>query len=325
MTTDIGRSPRTAASPEGVSLREVHFRTPDGITLAGDLRVPPDAPLPAPAVLLSPPGPAAVVDQSMITLYADTLTRAGYVTLALDPRNLGHSGGSPRQHFDGHERLCDLQAATSYLAGLNATVDPARLGVLGVSAGAVFALALAGYDARIRAFVSVCGGFVSPRTLREMLGADVFEEQRHVAFAALQRYHLTGELEYLPVVTPDGEGAFLAGIEPHPTEPFDYYGTERGVSYRFENRVTAISFLCLINFDWLGPAEFVGSRAGLLIAGNNDVYVPLDGTRDAHRRLTGPKDLLIVDGANHIDFYDNEPYLSTASDATLTWFAEHLA
>jgi pimeloyl-ACP methyl ester carboxylesterase len=324
MTTDIGSSPRAAASSEGVTLRAVHFRTPDGITLAGDLRVPEAAPLPAPAVLLSPPGPAAVVDQSMITLYADRLTRAGYVTLALDPRNLGLSGGSPRQHFDGHERLCDLQTATSYLAGLNATVDPARLGVFGVSAGAVFALALAAYDARIKAFVSVCGGFVSPRTLRETLGADAFDQQRQVAFAALQRYHLTGELEYLPVVTPDGTGAFLAGIEPHTSEPFDYYGTERGVSDRFENRVTALSLLCLINFDWLSPAEFVGSRAGLLIAGNDDVYVPLDGTRDAHSRLTGPKDLVIVDGANHIDFYDTEPYLSIASDAAQTWFAEHL-
>jgi len=63
---------------------------------------------------------------------------------------------------------------------------------------------------------------------------------------------------------------------------------------------------------WLSPADFVGARAGLLIAGTDDVYVPLEGTRAVYDRLTGPKDLIEVQGANHIDFYDQEPYVSTA-------------
>src|ERR1051326_5504014 len=103
------------AAVEGVDRRTVHVRTLDGISPAGTLRVPLDAPLPAPALLMSPPGPVAVSDQSVVAGYADRFTAAGYVTLALDPRNLGHSGGTPRQHFDMTDRLRDLQAAVSYL------------------------------------------------------------------------------------------------------------------------------------------------------------------------------------------------------------------
>jgi uncharacterized protein len=314
----------TPAPPvEGVDRRPVHVRTPEGVSLAGTLRVPQDAPLPAAAVLVSPPGPVAVSDQSVVAGYADRLTAAGYVTLALDPRNLGYSGGSPRQHFDMVDRLRDLQAAISYLSVLADMVDPARIGAFGASAGATAALVLAGYDPRIAAFVGACGGYFNPQLMRDMLG-DAYDQQRRQAAADLQRYHATGELTYVPVVTPDGAGAFLAGVEPHPTEPFDYYGTERGASDRFENRVTSISRHTLLNFDFLSPAGFMGSRAGLLLAGTDDVYVPAEGTREAHRRLTGPRELVMVQGAIHIDFYDHDPVVAKVMEATLAWFGEHL-
>jgi fermentation-respiration switch protein FrsA (DUF1100 family) len=272
---------------------------------------------------MSPPGPVAVSDQSVVAGYADRFTAAGYVTLALDPRNLGHSGGTPRQHFDMTDRLRDLQAAVSYLCTLPELVDATRIGAFGASAGATAALVLAGYDPRITAFAAACGGYFNPHLMRDLIG-DLYDEQRREAAAELQHYQATGELTYVPVVTPDGRGAFLAGIDPHPSEPFDYYGTERGASDRFENRVTTISRSSLLNFDSLSPAEFVGSRAGLLLAGSDDVYVPIEGTNEAHRRLTGPKELVLIEGANHIDVYDNAPIVAKVMEATLAWFDQHI-
>src|SRR5262249_55514308 len=120
----LGSAPVTSVSDvEAVERRSIYVQTYDGITLAGTLRVPQDAPLPAPAVLMSPPGPVAVSDQSVVAGYADRLAAAGYVTLALDPRTLGHSGGSPRQHFDMADRLGDLQVAISYLCALPDLVE----------------------------------------------------------------------------------------------------------------------------------------------------------------------------------------------------------
>lgn len=148
---------------------------------------------------------------------------------------------------------------------------------------------------------------------------------QHQLLHDVERYHATGQLDYQPIVTPDGQGAYLAGVEPHPTEPFDYYGTERGASAYFENRITRISMYSMTNFDFVTPADWMGSRAGLLIAGTDDVYVPAAGTTEVFDRLTGPKNLITVDGANHIAFYDQEPYVSTAIEATLDWFKEHLS
>jgi len=50
-----GRRFTPAAAVEGVDRRTVHIRTPGGVSLVGTLRVPPGRPLPAPAVLVSPP------------------------------------------------------------------------------------------------------------------------------------------------------------------------------------------------------------------------------------------------------------------------------
>jgi len=160
-----------------VDRRTVYIRTSAGITLAGTLRVPQEAPLPAPAVLVSPPGPVGVSDQSVVAGYADRLTAAGYLTLAVDPRNLGHSGGSPRQHFDMADRLADLQTAVSFLTTLTDLADPHRVGAFGASAGATAALVLAGYDPRISAFVGACGGYFNPQLMRDMLGDD-YDQQR---------------------------------------------------------------------------------------------------------------------------------------------------
>jgi uncharacterized protein len=259
----------------------------------------------------------------VVALYAERLTEAGYVTLAVEPRNTGRSGGSPRQHFDMSERLRDLQVAVSVMSRLP-EVDPARIGALGTSAGGSFALALAGYDVRIKAFVSVCGGAFSPRLFRETMGDKVFDDLQRQLLDGIERYHLTGELDYMPIVTPDGKDAFLAGIDPHPDEPFAYYGTARGASPHFDNRVTRISMYSMINFDFISPAEWIGSRAGLLMTGSDDVYIPAAGTAAVYERLTGPKDLVTVEGANHIAFYDQEPFVSTAMDAARQWFGTHL-
>jgi hypothetical protein len=41
-----------------------------------------------------------------------------------------------------------------------------------------------------------------------------------------------------------------------PCAPFDHYGTERGASENFENRVTVLSNYSLLNNDYLTPASW---------------------------------------------------------------------
>lgn len=83
--------------------------------------------------------------------HAQVLARAGYGVLMLDARGHGSSHGVPMDF--GWLQHRDVEAGVSFLAR-RASIDPERIGVLGVSMGAVGALEAAVGDPRIRAVVS---------------------------------------------------------------------------------------------------------------------------------------------------------------------------
>jgi dienelactone hydrolase len=106
------------------------------LSLAGRLRVPEiDGQLPAIILLHGSAGPSEREGG-----YAEPLNAAGFVTLELDqwsPRGLaGGAEGRPRTVA---ETLPDLYGARAWLAA-HPKVDPARIGVIGFSFGAVAAM-----------------------------------------------------------------------------------------------------------------------------------------------------------------------------------------
>lgn len=106
------------------------------LNIAGRLRVPEtEGRLPAVILLHGSAGPSDREGG-----YAEPLNAAGFVTLELDqwsPRGLvGGAEGRPRTV---HETLPDLYGARAWLAA-HPRVDPARIGVIGFSFGAVAAM-----------------------------------------------------------------------------------------------------------------------------------------------------------------------------------------
>ncbi|HEX9891268.1 MAG TPA: alpha/beta fold hydrolase [Actinomycetota bacterium] len=83
--------------------------------------------------------------------HAQVLARAGYGVLMLDARGHGESHGVPMDF--GWLQHRDVEAGVTFLAR-RADIDPGRIGVLGVSMGAVGALEAAVTDPRIRAVIS---------------------------------------------------------------------------------------------------------------------------------------------------------------------------
>ncbi|TQM11462.1 alpha/beta hydrolase [Pseudonocardia kunmingensis] len=308
---------------DGVALRRVVFRAPDGVELVGHLRVPAEAGGPLPAVLLSN-AMTSVKEQSVQTGYAHGLARAGFVTLTFDQRRFGESGGEPRQHEDNEDRLSDLQVAVSYLTGLTDQVLPERIAAFGVSIGGGLAMRLCAIDPRVQAFVAIAAGLTDPQRIRQLFTPDAYASALAAQTSALERYHRTGELDYLPIVRVEGVPAEQPVLFDSPIA-IEYYGSARGAVPQWENRATALSLRTILVRDTRHAADLVGPRAGMLAVGTADVSTFPEDHQAVHDRLTGPRRLLLVEGATHNDLYDNPRYVQQVVDEAAAFLQANFA
>jgi fermentation-respiration switch protein FrsA (DUF1100 family) len=263
-------------------------------------------------------GPFTGVKEQVTGTYAAALAERGYVTLAFDHRNFGESEGEPRQHEDGPGKLRDLRDATSYLAG-HAAVDPERIGCVGICLGGSYALHHTAFDPRVRALALVAGGYNDPADMRAGMGNDGYRQLLADLAAVAEGTFRTGEVSYLPAVSPDGSEAAMQG-----DEPWAYYGTERSASPGWVNRVTRLSIRELVTLDAASAAEFVSPTPTLLVHGTTDAYCPPEAARRIVERLGSPKDALWLATSNHIDLYDNPAFVEPAIERTAGWFDSHL-
>lgn len=279
-----------------VKAERITFRS-EGVDLVGDLRLA-AASYQRPAVALT--GPFTGVKEQVVGSYAELLSIAGVTTLAFDHRGFGESGGR-RQHEDSQGKLADLRAAVSVLAA-QAEVDPARIGLVGVCLGGGYAVRAAAADPRVKAVAAIAGGYNSPVQMTRAMGVGAY---RAALSDALERYG-----EYMPAVAPGGGEAAMGG-----DEPYAYYGTPRSRSPHWRNEVTRGSLHSLMTFDALGAAELLAATPLLIIHGRTDAYCSPDLARALYERKPGEKEILWLNADQHIDLYDNEPYVSQAAEA----------
>ncbi|MEV6034932.1 alpha/beta hydrolase [Nonomuraea sp. NPDC052116] len=287
----------------------------DGLTLAGDLRVPGGAG-PWPALVFT--GPFTGVRSQVTGLYAERLAERGYVTLSFDHRNWGESEGLPRLDEDPQGKLRDLRGAVSFLRS-RAEVDRDRIGAVGVCLGGGYALKFAAFDPRVRTFVGIAGAYNNPYSMRS--GMD-YQAALAGFTDVLERQDQGGAVEYMPVVSssPPEEGeAAMPG-----DEPYAYYGTSRGASPHWSNSVTRASVRELVTMDNMMGADFLSPKPALIVHGVVDRFCSPEGAEEAFRRLDQPKQLVWVDAKQHIDLYDREPYVTQAVDATAAFLTDHL-
>jgi fermentation-respiration switch protein FrsA (DUF1100 family) len=294
--------------------RRVRF-TVDGISIIGHLRVPASAGRPRPAVLVA--GPSPQVKEQAPDVYATRLTAAGYVTLTIDYRNFGESGGTPRYREDVQGKVADLRAAVSFLTG-RSEVDARRIAIVGVCAGGGYALKAAAFDSRVAAFVGVAGFYPRPALMRSMMGADAYQAALAQAIAVLEREDRGGPVEYMPHVTPPGGGGVMEG-----GEAWEYYGTPRGQVPNYRNELTRDTVYTGLVWDNASCAEML-TKPALVVHGEVDLYTPPEQATAVYEKFGGVKEIVWLPTDTHIGYYDDDSYLTPTLAAVTRFLGLHL-
>ena len=111
----------------------------DNSKVVGNLFIPENKNLSKyPAVFIA--GPMTSVKEQVTGIYAETLSKYGFVTLAIDHRYFGESEGEPRQYENFHDKIFDINNALEFLKK-RPEVDESFVSLVGVCLGAGYILA----------------------------------------------------------------------------------------------------------------------------------------------------------------------------------------
>jgi hypothetical protein len=294
-----------------------------GIPIAGHLYTPGGGPPgPRPAIVVGHPGSG--VKEQAAGLYAQRLAGQGFVTLAFDAAYQGESGGTARGLEDPAHRVEDLKAAVSFLT-TRGEVDADRIGTLGICASGGYVLPATASDHRVKAVGTVSAVDIA-RQFR--LGADgaqdpaVFQGLLDAA-AAARTAEARGAGPQSFQLFPDTAAQARALGGQHGFEGFEYYCTPRGRHPRSAKFLPWESIDRMAAFDAFSPVGLIGQRPLLMIVGDRAVTSWM--SVEAFQRSTGPKELYWIEGASHVDLYDQEQYVGPAIAKLTDFYRSSLA
>ncbi len=293
---------KTFSKSNKVNVKKVSFKNRYGIELVGDLYLPKNIKENMPAIAIS--GPFGAVKEQSSGLYAQTLAECGFITLAFDPSYTGESKGIPRYMASPDINTEDFMAAVDFLS-IQKNIDPEKIGILGICGWGGMALNAAALDTRIKATVT----------------STMYDMSRVNAFGYFDKTDVNARYEMKKALNAQRIEDFKSGVykrgggvvDPLPDDApqfvrdyYDYYKTKRGYHIRSLNSNdgwNVIGCMSFINQPILAFSEEIRSSV-LMIHGENahSRYF----SEDAFSKLQGDnKELLIIQGANHTDLYDN--------------------
>ncbi|MDE5591775.1 MAG: alpha/beta hydrolase, partial [Helicobacter sp.] len=224
--------------------------------------------------------------------------------LAFDPSYTGESGGEPRNVASPDINTEDFSAAVDYLSNLS-SVNPNRIGIVGICGFGGFGLNATAMDTRIRATV-IAAMYDMTRVNAKGYNDVMDAKARHKLKQELNKQRTEdfkkgsfAKAEGLPEKLTNNEPQFIKDY-------FSYYKTPLGFHERSINsngNWNLTSSLSLINMPILAYSDEIQNPV-LIIYGDkaHSKYF----SEDAFKKLKGKnKESLIIEDANHVDFYYN--------------------
>jgi len=303
------------------SRRETVSYLSEGLRVAAHLYRPRGASGRLPALIV--PGPISSVKEETVPHYAERLADAGYLVLTFDPRFLGESAGEPRGHYDPNEVIKDILNGMRYLIARD-DVDAERVGIVGVCFGGGLAISAAAQDPRVKAVSSVVGGYAIGGSFQMLMGAEGFAGYYRQVAELAQRQYETGEVQYVPTIahglSEDVPVAFMAGEEAYVY--YDRYAKSDAPTWN--PRTTAAGLVPYYAYSALPHVPLVAPRPLQIVHGTKDLFCFPEWAQSVYDVATGPKELLWIEAHNHVEFYDQDPYVSQAVAAVASFMNENL-
>lgn len=295
---------KTFPKSDKVNVEKVSFKNRYGITLAGDLYTPKNINKNDryPAIVVS--GPFGAVKEQSSGLYAQTMAEKGFITLAFDPSYTGESGGEPRNVASPDINTEDFSAAVDFLSNQK-NVDAEKIGLIGICGFGGFGINAAAMDTRIKATVAITM-YDMTRVSAKGYNDSMDEDARYELRKQLNKQR-TEDFKNKTFAKASGLPEKLTGEEPQFVKDYwGYYKTKRGFHARSINsngNWNMTSTLSMINMPILQYSDEI--RSAVLVVHGENAHSRYFG-EDAFKKLKGDnKELLIVEGANHVDLYDN--------------------
>ena len=297
-------------------------RNGQGITMAADIHTPAgfDAARRYPAIVIAHPGGG--VKEQAAGLYAAQLAEQGFVAVAFDASYQGASSGAPRQLENPHIRTEDVSAVIDFLTSLP-YVDAERIAAMGVCAGGGYAANAAINDRRIKALGTVSAvnigamfrnGWDGSGKTADAIGLLQFGSQARSNDAAKAAEAMT--IPLAPLRKEDAPNAELA-------EAWEYYHTPRCQHPNAPGYTYARNMTQLVTYDAYAMAEHFLTQPVLSVVGSQAGSKWMSEDLIA-RAASGDKTLHVVDGGNHMSFYDQPHYVGAAVAQLVPFFGRTL-
>ena len=236
--------------------------------------------------------PGSSCKEQTAGIYAEKLSRKGFVALAVNASYQGASGGEPRDIEDPAARMEDIRCAGGGYV-INVSMTERRIKAVATSAGANVGRLYRGEDPI--ATIKMLEQIGKQRTA-EAQGADPL---------------------IVPWVTEDQKEAEDIDLR----EAYEYYCTPRGQHPNSTNRLRFISMANVMAFDPYNMIETLLTQPLQIIIGDKKAAFASHNTgKEVYARAASKgKDLYVIEGASHYDLYDN-PEVTDKAVAKLTEF-----
>jgi fermentation-respiration switch protein FrsA (DUF1100 family) len=318
----VPKDPRNLLKADPARRSPVKFKSA-GLTLAADLYRPKKASLKIRTAGIVMVGPISSIKEQTVPHYAERFADAGYTVLTFDSRSFGESEGTPRFHYDPSQIIEDYSNAVSYLLTRD-DIDPEQVALVGVCMGGGYAVSTAARDKRPKAVVSVAGGYNIGGTFQQFLGVANFATYFRKINELVAKQYRTGEVQYIPTIAQSLSEKVPVAAMPNP-EAYSYYDrTSKADAPNWSDKITAASLQPYFIYNAVAHAPLVAPTPLLIIHGTKDTALLPEYAQEAYDAAIGPKELIWIETHNHIELYDQDPYVSEACRQTVSWLAKYM-